>query len=293
MISPNANVVTAESWIDSPPLNMLRERVAISLLLIPLLAWVIGEGAWLFGAGIVIVLVLASTEYGLMYRKAGRRPALPILVAAAVLVPLGRLAWSMEADASLLAGFILLAMAWHAIDYERGAEAPGIDFALTTTGLAYIAWFGAYFISLRMLPDGLWWFMVALPSIWVADSAAFLVGHRFGHHRLSPRLSPKKSIEGYLAGIPAGALAGWGLSRLWQVALGPTSALNPLTGLITGGVIAALAPMGDLGISMFKRELKRKDTGTLLPGHGGALDRIDSWLWAAVLGYFLAQFFSR
>lgn len=275
-----------------PPHSMLRERVAISLLLIPLLVWVIGEGGWLFGIGIAIVLVLAATEYGLMYRKAGRRPALPILVASAMMFPLGRLLWGFELDAGMLAAFILLAMAWHAVDYERKAEYPGTDFALTLSGMVYIGWIGAYFISIRSRPDGLWWFMTALPSIWLADSAAYLVGHRIGHHHLSPRGSPKKSVEGYLAGIFGGALGGWALSQLWQVAISPGSSLSPLAGLVTGGVIAALAPMGDLGISMLKRELKIKDTGKLLPGHGGALDRIDSWLWAGVLGFYLAQFFS-
>ncbi len=293
MISLSENAATAVSPIGFPPHSMLRERVAISLLLIPLIMWVIGEGGWLFGIGIVIVLGLAATEFGLMYRKAGRRPAIPILVASAFLLPLGRLLWTFEHDASLLAAFILLAMTWHAVDYERGAETPGMDFALTTTGLVYIGWIGAYLISLRSRPDGLWWFMTALPSIWLADSAAYLVGHWIGHHRLSPRVSPKKSVEGYLAGILGGALGGWGLSQLWQVALSSGSPLSPLAGLLTGGVIAALAPIGDLGISMFKRELKIKDTGRLLPGHGGALDRLDSWLWAGVLGFYLAQFFSR
>jgi phosphatidate cytidylyltransferase len=271
---------------------MLRERVAISLLLLPLIGWVIGEGGWLFRAGIILVLLLAVIEYGLMFRRAGHRPALPLLVVAVVVIPTGRQLWTPAVDVGVLSAVVLLAMAWHAIDYERGAETPGTDFALTTAGAIYIGWIGSFLVSLRSMPDGLWWFMIALPAIWVADSAAFLVGHWIGRHRLSPRLSPKKSVEGYLAGIPGGALAGWGLSQLWSVALAPGSSLTPIAGLITGGMIAALAPMGDLGISMLKRELKIKDTGTLLPGHGGALDRLDSWLWAGVLGYYLAQVFS-
>jgi phosphatidate cytidylyltransferase len=180
-------------------------------------------------------------------------------------------------------------MAWHTLDYERGATLAGTDFALTLTGLVYVGWIGAYFISLRGMDDGLWWFMTALPAVWIADSAAYLAGHRFGRHRLAPRLSPKKSVEGYLAGILGGALGSWALTLLWQIGAGTSSSINPGRGLLLGLVIGTLAPIGDLGISMFKRQLGIKDTGRLLPGHGGALDRIDSWLWASVIGYLTVR----
>jgi phosphatidate cytidylyltransferase len=265
---------------------MLRERVAIALLLLPLIAGVIGEGGWLFGLGVTLVLALAVSEFALVFRHAGQRPALPLMVAGVVVISLDRLLWGFRYDAFALAVVILAAMAWHALDYERGAPLAGTDFALTVSGLIYVGWIGASFISLRETVDGLWWFMTAIPAIWAADSAAYLAGNRFGRHRLAPRLSPKKSIEGYLAGIVGAALAGWGLTLLWQVGAGADSSLQPWSGLLLGFFIGLLAPIGDLGISMFKRQLGIKDTGKLLPGHGGALDRIDSWLWASVIGYY-------
>jgi phosphatidate cytidylyltransferase len=268
---------------------MLRERVAIALLLLPLIAWVIGDGGWLFGLGVTLVLSLAVSEFGLIFQHAGQRPALPLLIAGVILLSLSRFMLDFRLDAIILAGLILLAMAWHALDYEHGAVLSGTDFALTVAGLVYVGWIGAYFISLRGMADGLWWFMIALPAVWAADSAAYLAGHRFGHHRLAPRLSPKKSTEGYVAGICGAALAGWGLTLLWQIGAGPNSTLLPARGLLLGIVIGTVAPIGDLGISLFKRQLGIKDTGRLLPGHGGALDRIDSWLWAGVIGYFLVQ----
>jgi phosphatidate cytidylyltransferase len=142
-------------------------------------------------------------------------------------------------------------------------------------------------VSLRSLPDGLWWLLTALPSVWVGDSAAYFVGRAFGRHRLAPRLSPKKSWEGYLAGIVGAAAAGAGFAALWGVAAGPSASVTPERGLVLGAVLGLLTTLGDLGISMIKREVQVKDSGTLLPGHGGALDRLDSWLWAGAIGYYL------
>jgi phosphatidate cytidylyltransferase len=178
-------------------------------------------------------------------------------------------------------------MTWHLVDYERGAEKSGSDFAITLGGVVYLGWIGSYLISLRQIADGRWWFLVAMPSVWLADSSAYFIGKWIGKHRLSPRLSPKKTWEGYIAGIIIGGLTGLGFTYIWKIGAGNMSSLDPQIGLITGLIISILAPLGDLGISMFKREINVKDTGNLLPGHGGALDRIDSWIWAGVIGYYV------
>lgn len=266
---------------------MLFERTAIALLLLPFGIWVIGAGGWLFTLTIALILSLAAYEYGMLFRRQGFRPARVLLVLAAFAFVITRHLVGFEHDPLLLAAFALTSMAWHAVDFERGAPQAGTDFALTLSGILYIGWVGSYFISLRQMPDGVWWFMTALPAVWLADSAAYSFGKRFGRHRLAPRLSPKKTWEGYLAGVIIGPLLALGMLRLWQFGAGPGSTLTLTRGLIVGVVVAILAPMGDLGISMLKRQFGVKDTGTLLPGHGGALDRIDSWVWAAVLGYFV------
>jgi phosphatidate cytidylyltransferase len=109
-----------------------------------------------------------------------------------------------------------------------------------------------------------------------------------GKHKMVPRLSPKKSWEGYIGGVvfAAGGLPLLGLlfARLGMPAGAPfTSANLALLGLAIG----ALTTLGDLAESMIKRQMKVKDAGQLLPGHGGIFDRIDSWLWALPIGYFL------
>lgn len=267
---------------------MLKERLAVSLILLPLAVWVIADGGWLYLAAAGTVLALAGAEYALLFRRHGLRPSLPLIVVGVVALTLDRFVAELEHAPLLLTVLCLASMVWHLVDFERGAPRSGTDFGVTLGGILYLGWIGAYLVSLRRLPLGEWWLLVALPSVWLADTVAYFVGRKYGRHRLSPRLSPKKSWEGYLAGVIGGAAAGAGLAAIWRVGAGPATVLNPATGLIVGMLVSVLAPLGDLGESMIKREIGVKDSGTLFPGHGGAFDRLDSWLWAGVLGYYAA-----
>jgi phosphatidate cytidylyltransferase len=266
---------------------MLFERIAISLLLIPFGIWVVGAGGWLFTLTITVILCLAAYEYAMLFKKQGFRPATVLLVLGTLALVLIRHLAAFEQDAVLLAFLVLISMTWHAIDFEKGAPQAGTDFALTIAGVLYIGWMGSYFISLRHMPDGVWWFMTALPAVWFADSAAYSLGKKFGRHKLAPRLSPKKTWEGYLSGVVFGSLLTLGMVLLWRFGAGPDSTITVARAFLVCLIVATVAPIGDLGISMLKRQFGVKDTGTLLPGHGGALDRIDSWVWASVIGFYM------
>lgn len=268
---------------------MLRERLAVALLLGPLALWVIATGGWLYLASVSLLLGLAAAEFGLLFRGAGSRPAMPLLIGGAAALAAGRGLLDDRMQGLSLAALLLVSMTWHALDYERGASQSGTDFAVTVAGTLYLGWIGGYLISLRGLPEGKWWVLLALPAVWLADSGAYFVGRAFGRHKLSPRLSPNKTWEGYLAGVVTGALAGAGLAQLWRVGAGPGSQLSAPLGALLGAALAVLTPLGDLGISMFKRQMQVKDSGSLLSGHGGALDRTDSWLWAGVLTFYLVS----
>jgi phosphatidate cytidylyltransferase len=249
--------------------------------------WLFTVGGWPFGLVIAGIMALAAVEYGQLYRRMAFRPSLQLLAAGVVVLVVVRLAAAPSAPAVVLTVVALAAMAWHLVDYERGAPRSGTDFALTLAGTTYLGWIGGYLVALRMLPDGAWWLLLSLAVIWLADSGAYLVGRRWGRHRMSPRLSPRKTWEGYAAGVATGAASGAGLGALLHLAASPGSAVGTVSGFVLGMVISAIAPLGDLGISMMKREVQVKDTGSLLPGHGGVLDRVDSWLWAGALGYYL------
>lgn len=268
---------------------MLPERVIIALVLLPFVFWAIAAGGWLFSLAVAVALSLAGIEFAAMFRSKGRRPAIPLMIAGIVSLVFSRYLFEFAHAPAILTALLLASVSWHVLDYELGAPGSGTDAALTMAGMVYIGWIGAYLISMRALQEGEWWVLVALPSVWIADMAAYFVGRAVGRHKLAPRLSAKKTWEGYISGILAGGLSAWCLSALWRLGAGPHSGLDGGRAALLGLFLGALAPIGDLGISMIKRELEVKDSGSLLPGHGGALDRIDSWLWGGALGFYIIQ----
>lgn len=265
---------------------MLAKRVLSALALLPVGVAAIVWGGWAYLLVVTALTGVAAWEFGQLFRQMGYRPNRAVLVGGTLAFAIARLLQGMALDGVLISGLVLLSLTLHLLDYERGRDQAGTDFAITLSGTLYLGWLGAYLISLRTLPAGTWWVLTALPAIWLADSGAYFIGRRFGRHRLSPRLSPRKSWEGYLGGILAGTLLTPLLVWLWQRFGSP---IQPLQGAMLGLVLATITPLGDLGESLFKRQAGVKDSGALIPGHGGAFDRIDSWLWGGVLAYYLVR----
>jgi phosphatidate cytidylyltransferase len=257
---------------------------------------VIGLPAIIFGGVfyfllIAIVLAGCAWEYVRMFRAVHLEPDQIVTIAGVLCIATARFFFP-QAATPMFVLFILLAMAVHVVRYERGRDQAAVDFAVTVTGVMYIGWLGSYLLDLRQLPQGGWWLMIILPIIWAGDTGAYSIGSAYGRHKMTPRLSPKKSWEGYFAGlftsIIVGAFFAYAFSSLNPQPLG--GMITPLQGGFLGLVIGALAPLGDLGESMFKRQGGLKDSSNIFPGHGGFFDRIDSWIWGAALGFFIIQF---
>jgi phosphatidate cytidylyltransferase len=266
---------------------MLVKRTVVALVLLPVGLAAIFLGGWIYAGVVTLIIGLAAWEYARLFQQGGYQPAVVMVVGGAVLLAAGR-AWNgFESSPWMLSLLILAAMAYHLVAYERGRDQAGSDFAASMSGILYLGWIGAYLISIRQLPEGEWWLLVILPAVWLADSAAYFAGKRFGRRKLSPRLSPNKTWEGYMAGIPASILGTALLAALLGRWTGGASAITPLRGALVGLVMSVLTTFGDLGESMIKRQMGVKDSGKLLPGHGGVFDRIDSWLWGGVIGYYL------
>jgi phosphatidate cytidylyltransferase len=268
---------------------MLRRTItALGLVVIGLPALILG-GPFFFIL-MSVFLVGAALEYIQMFRAVGYH-ASEFLTLAGVFLLLAFRTFLPDLALPALAGLILAAMAVHLLDFERGRDQAALDFCVTAGGLIYLGWIGAYLLDLRNIPQGGWYFMVVMPAVWLADTGAYSLGAAYGRHKMTPRLSPKKSWEGYWAGVFTGALGGaffvYALSTYGSLPEGFTLWQGALLGLLLG----VLTPLGDLGESMFKRQAHMKDSSEVFPGHGGFFDRIDSWIWAAAIGYFFLQWF--
>jgi phosphatidate cytidylyltransferase len=185
---------------------------------------------------------------------------------------------------------LLVTMAWMIINYRSDQPEVTSGFAMTIAGAFYIGWSGSHLVKLRLLEDGLFWTLSVILTTWAVDTFSYLVGSVIGKHPFSPKASPKKTWEGYIGGVILGTAFAALIPLAWS-ALGAQIAISPLHGFILGLLISVLSPLGDVGISIFKRYADVKNSGRLIPGHGGLFDRTDTMIWSILLGYYYLVFF--
>lgn len=205
---------------------------------------------------------------------------------------------STAAVALLAADYVLLALAiaFLAIPIAAVLRPGEIERApervsATLFGVVYLGFTLSFCVMLRALPNGLLWICLGLAVVWLGDTGAYLGGRAFGRHRMHERVSPKKTWEGSIAGLltsVAAALAArevYARLGLWQ---GPS--IRAADAVAVGALGGALGQVGDLAESLLKRAAGVKDSGTMFPGHGGMLDRIDALLFALPGVYWYAKF---
>jgi phosphatidate cytidylyltransferase len=144
---------------------------------------------------------------------------------------------------------------------------------VTLLAVLYVNWLLGHALPIRALPDGVEWLLMLLLVTWLGEAAAYLAGTTLGRRALAPALSPRKTVEGAVAQVVVSALAGL-LAHAWF-----HPSLGAVQGLALGALLGVVGQAGDLAESAIKRSLGAKDSGALLPGHGGMLDRIDSLLF--------------
>ena len=282
----------------------MRKRLITSLGLAAVGLPAILFGGFLYYLLLGTFLIGAAWEYVQLFHAVKLEPQMHITVGGVVLITISRMFFPQYA-LPVFEATILVALTYHLIAYERGRDQAALDFAITVTGLIYIGWIGSYLFDLRNLPQGAWWFTLVMCCVWLGDSGAYLIGVRYGKHKMAPRLSPKKSWEGYAASVIAGMLTGVVLTYVFTTyGFLPGKIANAFTsygtiageitiwqGALMGLVLGALPPLGDLGESMLKRQSGIKDSSDIIPGHGGFFDRIDSWIWGGVIGYYFLVLF--
>ena len=254
-------------------------RIAVVVVAVPLVLLAVwGGGWWLFGLAAVAAIV-ALHEYGRLVR-----PLRPIVLAA-YLGAVAMLSGATQGGTTWALGGLVLAIGVTFVLHLLAETRPPATVAIGSTVLG-TAWVGlglAHVILLRELPhDGFLAVLTVLLAVWASETLAYFAGKLVGRHKLAPVTSPGKTWEGLVAGsVAAVAVAFFALYEDRDTFLSVWQAL------VLGGVIAVSSVLGDLFESALKRDMGVKDTGRLLAGHGGMLDRIDALLFAAPASFYL------
>ena len=276
---------------------MLKKRVITSLWFAPLLVvvvWFGGERG--FTVLVAVFGILAALEF---YRMVAMAKLLPFTYFGLVWTAFFILGRNSELLSFLTPYFtpgllmpLLLtsAVVIPLIDLlvRRQKEGAFNSWVWTVAGILYVGWLLGHLVALRGLDDGRNWVFFILFVNWASDTFAFFVGRKFGRHKLAPSISPGKTWEGAAGGVSAAVI----MSILF---FAPTPFRLPLDSwqIIPLAVLVSIfGQLGDLVESLLKRNMGVKDSGGLMPGHGGVLDRIDSLVFASVVVYYVVYYCS-
>lgn len=262
---------------------MLRTRLLTALIGLLGIIFFVWKGGKLFAAFIIVITLLSLFEFHTIFRiNFFRTLGVLGIVFGVVLGLIGRI----QSDAiynACLTITILLAISLQLIDKEpRDALSSG---SIAIFGLIYTCWLFSHFIILRQLPLGISYVFSVLAATWLGNTAAYVIGTKYGRKKLLPRITPNKTVEGAAAEFVTAILVSM-LSRWW---FSNEIALRHL--FFLGIILGIFSIMGDLTESMLKRAANVKDVSRFVPGHGGILDRIDSLLFTAPAYYYYLKIF--
>jgi len=262
---------------------MLKQRVFSAIVLIPVVLGATYLGGLWFAALAALAGLLAGYEFYHIMRNGCHKPS---YVAGLALIAVFLLDAYYPQYAIWrwgIAAVVMLSMVWQILRTDTKGFLT--SWALMLAGAVYIGGLLGHMIALRNLPQGFGWLMLTFAVTWVCDTAAYFAGSWWGKHGFFVHISPHKTWEGAIAGCLAGVLitliAGYWMGLLlWQ-------------SLVLSIALVLGITFGDLAESLLKRQIGAKDSGTLIPGHGGMLDRIDSLLFAGVIVYYFVVWVVR
>ena len=254
---------------------MLGIRIVSGMVGVPLLVGLVLLGGVWYLLGVLVPAVLGTLEIFSMLNAAGHRPVAPLglIVAASFVLDAAFPGYRVLPTTLAVSGVAALAWLMVRSDWSKAV----VDWALTFAPALYVGGLLQFFIPLRESVDGVFWALTVLICAWSCDTAAYFVGGAIGRTKLAPRISPAKSVEGAVAGVVGAVIVAVAAALIASQPLLRSSGLGLAVGLC--------AVLGDLIESFLKRACGAKDSGVLVPGHGGILDRMDSLLVAAAGGY--------
>ncbi|MGF7144721.1 phosphatidate cytidylyltransferase [Anaerotaenia torta] len=262
---------------------MFRTRLISGVILLAIAVTVV-----VLGGNVLFAVILAISIIGLneLYKIVRVDKALPGIIGyLGIIAYYGLLYFNLsEYQLMLFIFFLILLMFAYVFGFPKYSTE---QITVAFFGLFYVGIMLSYIYQVRMLEDGAWIVWLSFIGAWGSDTCAYVVGILIGKHKIAPELSPKKSLEGCIGGVIGAALIGF----LYATAIRSqiTGIMNPqLVFALIGAASSVISQIGDLAASAIKRNHNIKDYGTLIPGHGGILDRFDSIIFTAPIVYYLA-----
>ena len=241
--------------------------------------WITGWGpSWLFNATVALIAVLAVYEFLALGKAKGYDVPTVLCIVIMLIIMAAFIVEDLSVELGMFAALLIIPASYVVTKKSLENSLPSSAIAVLAT--TYVGMLSGSLIRLHNdFPEGYKLVFFLLLVVWLGDTGAYYVGKQFGKHKLSPRISPKKTIEGLIGGVSASVIA----AIVIHFTFFPKF---PLLHAVIAGVLLSIAGViGDLAESMWKRSAAVKDSGTLIPGHGGFLDRFDSILFTAPILY--------
>lgn len=254
-------------------------REITALVGAPIAIWIVGWGhEYVFDGAMALIAVLALHEFLSLGKAKGYDLPVVLCIAIMLVIMAAFILQELSVEIGMFAALLIIPASYVFSRKPLQDSLPSSAIAVLAT--TYVGMLGGSLIRLRNdFPVGSKLVYFLLLVVWLGDSGAYYVGKTFGKHKLSPRISPKKTIEGLAGGIATSVITAIVIHLTFFREF-------PLVHAIIAGVILSFAGVvGDLAESMWKRSADVKDSGTLIPGHGGFLDRFDSILFTAPILY--------
>jgi phosphatidate cytidylyltransferase len=266
--------MTARRWDN--------RRVYVALLFVPLFYALVRHAHPLAFVALVMAAALQSVAefYRLHFREEGLPSAAMTVGFGATTLVLASFQWPGSLSGHTLALVIVIGALMHRLFARRSVTHGLMDPAIIVFGPLYIGLCLGHLLLVRAMPDGEFLIFGLFLVTWAADTGAYYAGTSLGRHKLAPAISPNKTVEGFAGGLAAAILSAF-LAQAWF--------LPSLTGadcVALGFLLTIAGLLGDLAESAMKRGAGVKDSGSLIPGHGGILDRLDSLLFTAPAFYY-------
>lgn len=271
------------------------KRILTAIVALPILLYTVwSRSPYYFVALTAVAIVLALREFYSLASKVGCKPAAVAGYVAGLVVTASFVFEEPALAVAALAALTIVALA-AAMLYADDMKDSLVSVSATVFGVIYVALLAGCLIGVRMIPDAprsgdphiaAKLLTTFFAIVMMTDTGAYYTGRTIGRHKLAPRVSPGKTIEGAIGGFVVAVIT----ALLCKLAF--FHEIPAAHALVLGGAIGAIGQIGDLAESMLKRAAGVKDSGALLPGHGGVLDRVDSLLFCAPVLYYYSQLFA-